>query len=67
MWSWNTVTVGEPAVGLLISFIFHNTYLPPPISYIFIYIFYIKRYSPSQISRGGKLKNKILYILISYR
>ena len=23
MWSWNTVTVGEPAVGLLISFIFH--------------------------------------------
>lgn len=24
MWSWNTVTVGEPAVGLLISFIFYT-------------------------------------------
>lgn len=30
MWSWNTVTVGEPAVGLLISFIFHIIYTPPP-------------------------------------
>lgn len=30
MWSWNTVTVGEPAVGLLISFIFHIIYTPSP-------------------------------------